>query len=105
MNPTRTLPPFGRLNSENYRVHASNIARIIAAAPCIAEADLRIGYYLKVTGVNYLEPGPAVRDRHQAQGRIEDVQVFPAALDAADVAAVFAGSTPAPRKMLPGYDF
>ena len=38
-----------QLNSNpHFKTHADNIAQIIAAADNIAEADLRVGYYMMV---------------------------------------------------------
>ncbi len=46
-----------QLNSNpHFKTHADNIAQIIAAADNIAEADLRVGYYMMVVGVTYDRP-------------------------------------------------
>ncbi len=56
MTPSRTLP----LNESNYKVHADNIARIIASATNISDADIKVGYYMALVGVTYMEPTKAV---------------------------------------------
>jgi UDP-3-O-[3-hydroxymyristoyl] glucosamine N-acyltransferase len=50
MTPSRTLP----LNDSNYKVHADNIARIIAGAANINDADIKVVYYMAL--VTYTEP-------------------------------------------------
>jgi hypothetical protein len=113
MKPQRVMR---QLNcNPNYKTHADNIAQIIATAENIAEADLRVGYYMMVVGVTYDKPKyeeAHIFDRpadwvppSPRQGRIEDVTVLPVALDPAAVKAVFSASEPTPQPMLPGYDF
>ncbi len=148
MQPQRVMR---HLNvNPHFKTHADNIAQIIACADCIAEADLRVGYYMMVVGVNHdkvpVEEAPPRREfkmenlrvsmpaadfsrimdapphvpvdipqpGEALDGKIEDVKVYPVALDPAAVAAVFAGDLPGvpalpqaatPREMQPGYDF
>jgi len=56
MTPSRTLP----LNESNYKLHADNIAHIIAGAANISDADIKVGYYMALVGVTYMEPTKAV---------------------------------------------
>jgi hypothetical protein len=110
MKPSRILRPLNR--DAHYATHCDNIALIIACAENIAEADLRIGYYLKVVGVNYCEPESVVEaDVPPLMGSIENVVTFPVALDPVAVSALFSGELPPPqptvipRQLPPGYEF
>ena len=102
MTPTRILPPLNR--SADYVEHCANIAHIIAHADNIAEADLRVGYYMKLVGVNYCEP--EVVEAPVLQPAMYDLSLSPEVVD-----AIFSGnfsgvkSVPVPLKLKPGYDF
>ena len=78
MQPQRVMR---HLNvNPHFKTHADNIAQIIACADCIAEADLRVGYYMMVVGVNH-DKVPVEEAPPRREFKMENLRVSMPAAD------------------------